>query len=256
MQLHFLGTGDARRVPVYGCDCGACRRARSQPQYRREACSALLEQDGFRLMIDAGRTDLCETFAPGSFDGVILTHYHMDHVMGLFHLRWGTGLIVPVYGPADPKGSDDLYKHPGIFDFRPGLEPFQAVDIGPFHVTPLPLNHSRVTRGYLFEAGGQSLAYLTDTAGLPADSLALLQRRPPQILVLDCSTPPKSQPLTHHNDLTLALELIEQIGPGQAYLTHVGHQLDAYWLNNPELPEGVADARDGLVVTPDPVSLP
>ena len=248
MQLRFLGTGDARRVPVYGCACRACLRAQADPDYRRQACSALLEKDGFRLMIDAGRTDLCETFAPGALDGVILTHYHMDHVMGLFHLRWGTGHILPVYSPADPSGCDDLYKHPGILDFRPGLAPFETVRIGPFQVTPVPLNHSRVTQGYLFEAGAQRLAYLTDTAGLPPETLALLQRKRPDILVLDCSMAPKAVPPTGHNDLTLALMLIEQIQPGRAYLTHVGHQLDQYWLDNPALPEGVSSARDGLTV--------
>ncbi|MBF3043933.1 phosphonate metabolism protein PhnP, partial [Pseudomonas aeruginosa] len=25
MRLTLLGTGDARQVPVYGCDCPACR---------------------------------------------------------------------------------------------------------------------------------------------------------------------------------------------------------------------------------------
>lgn len=248
MELTFLGTGDARRVPVYGCGCRACQRARAEPERQRRACSALLEKDGFRLMIDAGRTDLCETFEPGALNAVVLTHYHMDHVMGLFHLRWGTSHTVPVYGPADPKGCDDLYKHPGILDFKPGLAPFETVTVGPFQVTPMPLNHSRITQGYLLAADGQCIAYLTDTAGLPPAALALLQAQPPDILILDCSMAPKPQPPTGHNDLNLALELIGQICPGRAYLTHVGHQLDAYWLDHPELPEGVYPARDGLVL--------
>lgn len=250
MQLHFLGTGNARRVPVYGCSCRACERARSAPEYQRRACSALLEKDGFRLMIDAGRTDLCETFAPGTFQGIILTHYHMDHVMGLFHLRWGTGRTLPVYGPDDFRGSDDLYKHPGILDFRPGLAPFETVAIGPFQVTPLPLNHSRITQGYLFEVDGQSIAYLTDTAGLPPQTLALLQRKPPDIMALDCSMAPQDLPPTGHNDLNLALELISQIRPARAYLTHIGHQLDNYWQDHPQLPKGVQAAWDGMVVVP------
>lgn len=248
LTLRFLGTGNARRVPVWGCQCRACERARVQPQYQRRACSALLEMDGFRLLIDAGRTDLCETFAPGSLAAVVLTHYHMDHVMGLFHLRWGTGQTLPVYGPADPRGSDDLYKHPGILDFREGLAPLQMVAIGPFGVTPVPLNHSRITQGYVFATEGRRITYLTDTAGLPAETLSLLQDQPPDILVLDCSMAPKPQPPTGHNDLNLALELIALIKPRQAYLTHVGHELDEYWLDQPELPAGVLPAWDGLVL--------
>jgi ribonuclease BN (tRNA processing enzyme) len=32
---------------------------------------------------------------------VLLTHYHLDHVQGLFPLRWGVGAPIPVYGPPD-----------------------------------------------------------------------------------------------------------------------------------------------------------
>ncbi|NVZ80092.1 phosphonate metabolism protein PhnP, partial [Pseudomonas gingeri] len=34
MRLTLLGTGDARQVPVYGCDCRACVAARQQPALR------------------------------------------------------------------------------------------------------------------------------------------------------------------------------------------------------------------------------
>ena len=108
LELEFLGTADARRVPVYGCPFRACERARSDPRYVRCPCSALIRAEGYQLMLDAGRTDLCETFAPGTIQSVLLTHYHMDHVMGLFHLRWGAGHTLPVYGPDDPDGCDDL----------------------------------------------------------------------------------------------------------------------------------------------------
>jgi phosphoribosyl 1,2-cyclic phosphate phosphodiesterase len=34
----------------------------------------------------------------------LLTHYHLDHVQGLFPLRWGVGAPIPVYGPPDDAG--------------------------------------------------------------------------------------------------------------------------------------------------------
>lgn len=244
LQLRFLGTGDARQVPIYGCHCRACEEARQQPALRRRPCSALLEVDGFRLLIDAGRTDLCERFAPGETNGIILTHYHMDHVMGLFLLRWGANQTIPVYGPDDPLGCDDLYKHPGILDFRPPLIPFQTYAIGPLEVTPLPLRHSKIALGYLFRAGGKSLAYLTDTVGLPDDTLSWLQRHRLDVMVLDCSMPPKPEPPRNHNDLNLARELARAIAPEQTYLTHIGHQLDEYLLDHPQLPQGLVIARD------------
>ncbi len=56
---------------------------------------------------------------------MLLTHYHPDHVQGLFHLRWGCGESIPVYGPKDPQGCADLYRHPGVLDFQVPLKPFK-----------------------------------------------------------------------------------------------------------------------------------
>ena len=58
LELEFLGTADARRVPVYGCRCRACERARNDPRYVRRPCSALIRAEGYQMMLDAGRTDL------------------------------------------------------------------------------------------------------------------------------------------------------------------------------------------------------
>ena len=32
MNLTFLGTGGVQAVPLFGCDCRACERARQQPR--------------------------------------------------------------------------------------------------------------------------------------------------------------------------------------------------------------------------------
>lgn len=167
--------------------------------------------------------------------------------MGLFLLRWGEGQVIPVYAPADPLGCDDLYKHPGILDFRP-LQPFASLPLGPFTVTPLPLIHSRLSHGYLIAAAARSLAYLTDTVGLPSDTLDYLQRHRPDLVVLDCSKPPSAVTPRNHNDLPQALYLAASIGAPLCLLTHIGHSLDEYWLDHPELPAGVAVARDGLSI--------
>ncbi|MCT7654074.1 hypothetical protein MBH78_03345 [Oceanimonas sp. NS1] len=89
MRLTLLGTGAAGGMPLYGCDCVDCRRSQADPGLGRMPCSALLEWGEHRLLLDAGLPDLHRRFAPGSFDGMLLTHFHVDHVQGLFHLRWG-----------------------------------------------------------------------------------------------------------------------------------------------------------------------
>ncbi len=54
----------------------------------------------------------------------------------------------------------------------------------------------------------------------------------------------------NHNDLNLALHLVEQVAPDKTLLTHVGHTLDEYLMLSPLLPEGVEVAWDGRIARP------
>ena len=259
MALTFLGTGDVRQVPVYGCDCSACVAARADERLRRRPCSALLEVQGSkgkktkgqefagknqRLLIDGGLTDLAERFQPKDLQAILLTHYHVDHVQGLFHLRWGLNDRIPVYGPDDREGCADLLKHPGLLDFRPPSEAFKAFRLGDVQVTPLPLNHSKPTFGYLFECGRQRIAYLTDTVGLPQATADFLAPLTDLTLVIDCSHPPASAPPRNHNDLNMVLDIHRQLQSETTWLTHISHEMDR-WLQLHSLPDGVCVARDG-----------
>ncbi|PHN30327.1 phosphonate metabolism protein PhnP [Pseudomonas sp. ICMP 561] len=249
MRLTLLGTADARQVPVYGCQCPACLAAMADHRLRRLPCSALIECGDQRWLIDSGLTDLAERFPPRTLSGILQTHYHADHAQGLLHLRWGQGLIIPVHGPKDPEGLSDLYKHPGILDFSQPFDAFETRELGSLTVTALSLLHSKPTLGYLLQGEGRRVAYLTDTVGLPDATRAYLQRQPLDVLVLDCSMPPQPQAPRNHNDLNLALEIIKQLQPGKAVLTHIGHTLDAWLMEHEdELPEQVVVARDGMQV--------
>jgi phosphoribosyl 1,2-cyclic phosphate phosphodiesterase len=245
MQLTFLGTGGAQQVPVFGCECRACLRARSEPAFRRRPCSAMLRYQGETTLIDAGLCSLERRFAAGEIQRFLLTHYHMDHVQGLFPLRWGCGETIPVYGPADEQGCDDLFKHPGILAFQPSLIPFETVELGGLSITPLPLIHSKLTQGYLIQAHGKALAYLTDTVGLPLETARYLQQIKLDVLVLDCSLPPQPQTPRNHNDLTRALEIQQRVQPCRMLLTHISHKLDL-WLMSNALPPGMELAFDNL----------
>src|SRR5690606_16239818 len=128
-----------------------CRRATDAVQYRRGPCCALLSVGGRSWLVDSGLPDLARRFPPGSLQGILQTHYHADHAQGLLHLRWGQGLTLPVLGPPDPDGLADLYKHPGILDFSRTLSPFETLALDGFSLTALPLQHSKLTYGYLLE---------------------------------------------------------------------------------------------------------
>lgn len=244
--MTFLGTGAAGGVPLYGCTCTACERAAVDPSRVRRPCSALIEHEGTRVLIDAGLMDLHERFAPGLLDAIVLTHFHPDHVQGLFHLRWGRGEPIAVHAPPDAEGCADLYKHPGLLEFR-RLAKFEPQRIGALTFTPLPLGHSKPTFGYAVEADdGTRFAYLTDTLGLPPHTEAFLQAWQADGLALDCSYPPQDAPPRGHNDWPMALAAITNVSPRRAWLTHIGHALDAWILQTaPTLAANLSIAQDG-----------
>lgn len=244
MRVTFLGTGAAGGVPLYGCTCGACERARLDPRHVRRPCSALIESGKTRVLLDAGLVDLHERFAPGELDAIVLTHFHPDHVQGLFHLRWGVGARIPVYGPPDSEGCADLYKHPGVLDFRV-LSKFEPMVIGDLTLTPLPLIHSKVTFGYAIESSSDDrFAYLTDTLGLPPRTQDFLTDWRAHGLAIDCSYPPRIEP-KNHNDWTTALDVISKVRPRRAWLTHISHKVDAWLLDTGQSSPGTEIAGDG-----------
>jgi len=246
MRLTLLGTGNAAQVPVYNCHCVACQRAHQDSTFRRGPCSALIEHDDQRWLVDAGQVDLTRRFPPHSLSGILQTHYHADHAQGLLQLRWGQDMRIPVLGPPDPEGLGDLYINPGILDFSKALDAFESVQLGPLAVTPLPLNHTKLTYGYAFTDGTAHFAYLTDTIGLPSDTHDYLCQNPLDLLVIDCTYAPQPEAPRNHNDLTRALETIGQLPVEKAVLTHISHDLDAWLMANPDaLPANVSVAKDG-----------
>jgi len=248
MRLTLLGTGNAAGMPLFGCKCKICMKARSDVSCQRKTSCALLETSNEQYMIDAGLMNLAEQFTASGLDGILLTHFHVDHVQGLFHLRWGIGKKIPVYCPPDSRGCDDLFKHPGILDFRPQRK-YESFRLGQLNITPLPLIHSRVTFGYLIENGNQTIAYLVDTKGLPPGTEALLCKSELDVMIIDTTSPP-GVVNRNHNNLDETLELHSKIGAKKTIMTHISHELDLWLSENSEiLPESVFSCKDGDIVS-------
>jgi phosphoribosyl 1,2-cyclic phosphate phosphodiesterase len=111
-----------------------------------------------------------------------------------------------------------------------------------------PLKHSKPTLGYCLQGPTRRIAYLTDTCGLPLETERFLCRWQPDALLLDCTFAP-GEGAHNHNDLELALEIVDSLGASEAWLTHISHRLDSAMLAGElELPHGVGLAHDGQVI--------
>jgi phosphoribosyl 1,2-cyclic phosphodiesterase len=149
-----------------------------------EVCTAA----GERLILDAG-TGLRELgrhllrARPGDQPGqhrLLLSHVHWDHVQGLpfFEPAHVAGNKIAIY--ALRTAADEIHQvisginrhefflaplelQPAQFSFHE-VTPRQPLDIGPFHVTPMALNHPFGAVGYHIAADGTSVAYVSDTA--------------------------------------------------------------------------------------------
>jgi phosphoribosyl 1,2-cyclic phosphate phosphodiesterase len=246
MQLTFLGTGAAGGVPLWGCECGVCTLARIDVSFIRRPNCALVEAGEVSLLLDAGVMDVGERFPPGTLSAILVTHFHADHVQGLFHLRWGQGEL-DVYTPHDAEGCADLYKSPGPLKFK-HLSKFEPFDVGDVKITPVPLVHSKPTLGYCIEHAGARLAYLSDCSGLPAATASFLDEWKPHSICLDCTYPPGTAGPSNHFDLLEALVLCQNYPDSEISLMHVGHRLDEWLMQNPgSLPERVKLARDNEI---------
>ena len=87
MKITFLGTGTSSGVPYIGCGCEVCQSTDSKDKRLRS--SVLLEFDGKNILIDCGPDFRQQALQSGikKVDAVLLTHEHVDHMMGLDDLR-------------------------------------------------------------------------------------------------------------------------------------------------------------------------
>lgn len=153
--------------------CGAWPEAGS-------ACSAfLVEQDGFRLLVDVGYAALprlLEHLPARDVDAVFVTHGHPDHCADLNPLLRARALDasppppLPVYALPGALDAVLALDRPGMLDDAYELREFAAgadLSIGPFAAQTRLLPHWLPNAGVRLTAGGRSLAYTGDSGPSP-----------------------------------------------------------------------------------------
>ncbi len=246
MEVTFLGTGNARGIPTYGCQCAICEQARHDTSLKRNGlCHFVQNPEGSGFVLDAGRFDLPQLLESNlKLQEIVISHFHPDHIYGLLPLSWGRGEKIKVYAPPDPTGYGDLYQEL-LLDFI-FLEEFRPFQIGEFNLTPIPLPHGNLTFGYAIESQERKLAYLCDCCGLFEETRSFLESWQPDTIIIDANQHPDN-PNKSHNTITGAIDIAKELKANQVYLTHLSCSGSA-WLHAHTLPDSVYAAYDSLII--------
>ncbi len=259
-ELTILGCGTSTGVPLLFCECKVCRS--SNPKNHRLRTSAWLKvqtpKHAKSFLIDTSTDLRAQALAHRipRIDAIFFTHPHADHVSGIDEIRsfnFAQNSRIPAYGNAWTT-TELRARFPYIFlpaDKVEGggipqidLHTFESsvpeIRIDDLSFIPVALSHgSQECIGYRFD----SLAYVTDCNSISEDSLQRL--RGLDTLVLDCL---RLTPHGTHFNLDRALEIIAELKPRQAVLTHLGHDFE-YDEWSIKLPQGTRLAYDGLILS-------
>ena len=249
VKVTFLGTGTSQGVPVIGCNCSVCSSANSKDNRLRS--SILIETQNKVFCVDTGpdfRQQMLREKVQ-RLDAVLYTHEHKDHTAGMDDVRaFNFKLNRPIDLYVD-ENVDKCLRREFSYAFSenpyPGVprlhmhkisnEPFsvQGVDF-----IPIQLMHHKLPV-FGFRIG--DFAYCTDVNYIAPEEKQKLKGL--EVLIL---TALRKEKHISHFSLSEALELIDELKPKKAYLTHISHYLGMHSEVSKELPKNVALGYDGL----------
>lgn len=258
MKITFLGTGTSLGIPVLGCECPVC--ASQDPKNKRLRSSIFVEGDSTNILVDTSPDLRQQMFRFGykDLDAVMYTHAHADHIFGLDDLRgfnFRMQRALSLYADNDTADSlESIFSYAFFPDpnYLGGAPPklqmnrirrFEEINVGNVRLLPLPVLHGKqIVTAYRIGAFG----YLTDCSGVPDETRDYLKNL--DVLVLSAL---RHRPHATHFSVSEALVEIEKLGPKQAVLTHISHDLDHaetndYLRANSKIP--VSLAYDELVL--------
>jgi len=251
LKITFLGTGTSQGIPVIGSDHPVCFSRNTKD--KRLRVSILIEWKNYSYVVDCGPDFRYQMLRANckKIDGILYTHEHTDHVIGMddirpFFFRQGN---IPIYAhkrvlKALHKRFDYIFetknKYPGapsVIENRIKNKPFKLSEM---EVIPINIDHKGLqVFGFRFN----NFAYLTDVKTIEDKEIEKLIGV--KVLVVNAL---RIKPHPSHFNLEEALAFIAKVKPDKAYLTHISHLLGFHDEVQQTLPKNVYLAYDGLQI--------
>ena len=260
-RVVVLGTAQDGGVPHTGCEHALCAAARKDPKLARKVASLAihLPASGRTFLVDAtpdlpAQIEKVHTFRKhpegkvdrAPFDGVLLTHAHLGHYLGLAHFGfeslntkdlpvWVSPRMAEYLRTSGPWSQLVRLGNITLREFRPGTQ-FKLEE--GLSVTPIRVPHRDElsdTMAFLIRGPRKTLFYVPDT-----DSWHTWTRPLPKLLeeervdfaLLDATfyspdeLPDRDVTKIKHPLITQSMELLEPLvrsGKLQVYFTHLNH---------------------------------
>lgn len=252
MKVTFLGTGTSQGIPVIGSRHPVCLSDNAKD--KRLRVSVLIEWDNYSYVVDCGpdfRQQMLRSQCQ-KVDGILFTHEHADHIMGLDDIRpffFKQGAIDIFAHRRVMKALERTFsyifetenKYPGAPSVNEQFIDGDPFNIGNLEVIPIDgLHNTLQVFGFRFH----NFAYLTDMKTVRNSEIEKLQNL--EVLVINAL---REEPHLSHFNLKEALEFINIVKPKRAYLTHISHHLGFHDDVQKKLPKNVYLAYDNLQIT-------